>query len=616
MKKGVSIIFAIMLCIFSLNLFAASGDQDLKETIVDLQERLDELESRVDKTEQHTFMDKINFSIELRSRVDSLSYTNMRGLPDWASSMMGLWAFNRLVVPGSDIGGTSLYMGQGSGSGYTFNPQFMQTYSNVLMGMMDGMVQMGFIDQNGFIDMNGNNTFDPQYDMPMIGRTSLGSPFFSNTFGAGDLPLYQAMFKMVQPKQYDYDNDVMYTTRLRMNMESTITDNLKFMGRMTVYKTWGNGAESGFFNGSMSSMMMDGLDVSVPSDDKIRLERAFFTYGGDNWHFSVGRRPSTDGAPTQFKNYGVIGGSPIATLINWQFDGMSLGFNLEDATGIPGSSFKLCYGYGFESGWGNSYSYTSANANVKDVDFAGFISNLYRSSKFQTTVIYAHAFNMTDGFTGTVVMPFVVQGNDINQDGAYDEYYLFANAGGYISRNQPTANIGSMDMASILFEGQTGNFGWFASASYSKTKPEGRSMNPMMQFWGKDALLNDNGGQEDHSGSAVWVGAVYNFENGARIGLEYNHGSQYWFNFTGAEDNIAGAKAAARGDVYEAYFTYPIVGSKFFLQGGYQFYDYAYTGSGNPLGAPIKIENATAFDALMPIADKVKNMYFSLTLRY
>jgi hypothetical protein len=109
---------------------------------------------------------------------------------------------------------------------------------------------------------------------------------------------------------------------------------------------------------------------------------------------------------------------------------------------------------------------------------------------------------------------------------------------------------------------------------------------------------------------------VYNFENGARLGLEYNHGSQYWFNFSGAEDNIVGAKAATRGDVYEMYFTYPIVGQKFFVQGGYQFYDYDYTGSGSPLGAPVKIEEATAFDALMPIADKVKNFYFSITLRY
>jgi len=35
-----------------------------------------------------------------------------------------------------------------------------------------------------------------------------------------------------------------------------------------------------------------------------------------------------------------------------------------------------------------------------------------------------------------------------------------------------------------------------------------------------------------------------------------------------------------------------------------------------PLGAPKKIENATAFDALMPIVDKVDNIYLSLTARY
>ncbi len=610
MKRIVVILLATVL-VSCTGAFAQTNLDKLKEQIADLQDQLDELDERVEVNEQHSIMDKINFSFELRSRVDSLSFDNMRGLPGWASTMMGLWSFNRLAVPAGEIGGVPM----GSGSGYTFNPQFVMANQDLLMGMMPAMMQMGFIDSNGFVDMNGNMAFDP-YDMPMIGTNSLGAPFFSNRFGAQDMPLYQMMFNGVPANVYDYDNDILYTTRLRINMDSRINEHLWFGGRLTMYKVWGNGSETNFFNGSMSSMMMDGLDTSVPSDDKLRVERAFFTYETDNFHFSVGRRPSTEGAPMEYRNYGVKGGSPIATIINWQFDGMSLGWNLEEATGIPGASFKFCYGYGFESGYGNSYSYTSANASVKDVDFGGFIAKLYKTREFEASLIYAHAFSITDGFTGTVVMPFIVQGLDINGDGAFDEYYLSANEGGYISRNQPTSNIGTMDMASLLLEGTHGNLDWFASYSISMAKPDGRSQNPMMQFWGKDAFLNSNGGQEDHDGHAYWLGLAYNFGNGARVGAEYNHGSRYWFNFTGAEDNIAGAKAAARGDVYEAYFVYPFFGNHFFLTGGYQLYDYDYTGSGNPLGEPVKIEDATAFDALMPIADKVRNLYFSLTVRY
>jgi len=610
MKRNLLIIFLI--AVFSVVGVQAQTNLDkLKEQIADLQDQLDEMDERVSVNERHTVMDKINFSYELRTIAYSMNYSDMRGLPDWASTMMGLWAFDRLAVPAGQIGGVPM----GSGSGYTFNPQFVMANQELLMNMMPAMMQMGFIDGNGFVDMNGNMQFD-MYDMPMIGTNSLGTPFFSSTFGGQDAAKYAMMFQGIQPKVYDYDNDLMYTTRLRLDMSSQINENLKFAGRLTMYKVWGNGAETSFFNGQMTSMMMDGLDVSVPSDDKLRVERAFFTYSWDGGHFSVGRRPSTDGPPMEYRNYSVVGGSPITTLINWQFDGMSLGWDLEQLTGIPGASLKLCYGYGFESGYGNSYSYTSANANVKDTQFGGFIAHLYRTKAVDVVLLYAHAFSMADGFTGTVVMPFTVQGMDINQDGVFDEYYLAANDGGYISRNQATSNIGTMDMGTLLVRGEAGNVGYFFSYSYSKTDPDGRSMNPMMQFWGKDALLNDNGGQESHSGNAVWAGIAYNFENGARLGLEYNHGSQYWFNFTGAEDNIVGAKAAARGDVYELYFVYPFYGNHFFLTGGYQMYDYDYTGSGMPLGAPKKIEEATAFDALMPIVDKANNLYFALTVRY
>ena len=69
--------------------------------------------------------------------------------------------------------------------------------------------------------------------------------------------------------------------------------------------------------------------------------------------------------------HSLLGGSPIATIINWQFDGKSLNFGLEDVTEIPGAAFKLCYGVGFESDWGNSYS-LNANSNINDCTFGGF----------------------------------------------------------------------------------------------------------------------------------------------------------------------------------------------------------------------------------------------------
>ena len=49
---------------------------------------------------------------------------------------------------------------------------------------------------------------------------------------------------------------------------------------------------------------------------------------------------------------------------------------------------------------------------------------------------------------------------------------------------------------------------------------------------------------------------------------------------------------------------------------GGQFYDYEYTGSGNPLGAPVKISEVNSLDALNAVVDEVWVGYLSATLRF
>ena len=68
--------------------------------------------------------------------------------------------------------------------------------------------------------------------------------------------------------------------------------------------------------------------------------------------------------------------------------------------------------------------------------------------------------------------------------------------------------------------------------------------------------------------------------------------------------------------MFEGYYIQPVFKNNFFLKLGGKFYDYEYTGSGNPLGAPVKISDATAFDTLFPVADKVTDLYLSATLRF
>ena len=216
-------------------------------------------------------------------------------------------------------------------------------------------------------------------------------------------------------------------------------------------------------------------------------------------------------------------------------------------------------------------------------------------------------------------MPFIAYKDDLNNDGV-NEYYFQKNYGGYISRLEPSTNIGDWDAASLLLktnltERFDKDIDLFLSGSWSHTNPSQISQNPFYELMGQ-GLLSSNGNLESHDGYMVYAGAIFPMPLEARLGLEYNYGSKYWFNFTGAEDSLVSSKLAARGQVYEAYYIQPIFSHNFFVQLGSQYYDYDYTGSGNPLGEPVKIDELTSLDALFPVVDKVWNVYLSATFRY
>jgi len=419
------------------------------------------------------------------------------------------------------------------------------------------------------------------------------------------------------PDKQDVDNNIIYTNRFRLNMKAKINNHLNFAGRMAAYKVFGDSTGVNFNNGSLNDVAMDGNTTSLPHGDTIRLERAYFNYhrpvGDIPINISLGRRPSTEGPPMEYRNYSLEGGSPLATIINWQFDGASLNFGLEDVTGIPGAALKFCYGLGFEGGFGNASSLGISTPEVDDVHLAGFIATLYDDDVNSLVFSYARGFNITDGFTGLTVMPFIVSKNDSGQ------FSFTPNSGAFISRMEPTNNIGDWDAASMLFRtnfaDQFADIDFFVAGSWSHTDPSDFSKNPFYELMGV-GLLSSNGQLESHNGYSVYTGAIFPMPFDARLGIEYNYRSKYWFPFTGAEDSLVASKIAARGNVFEAYYIQPIYKDNFFLQLGGQYYDYDYTGSGNPLGAPVKISEATAFDTLFPVIDKVWVGYLSATVRF
>lgn len=430
--------------------------------------------------------------------------------------------------------------------------------------------------------------------------------YFTNNLTFNQLKGYMAMFPPEMQQQlmasllpgafakgYDVNNSLLYTNRVRLSMQADVADNVSFTGRLAMYKTWGDSTGVQVFNGQSNTFNIDGNTAGVPNSDILRVERAYFDWkdiGGSSFYISIGRRPSTAGPPMNLRQDELRGGTPMGALIDFQFDGITVGYHLAEQ-----STFRLCYGRGYESGFGNGEVLKQPADRLKDVDFFGINWDIWSddSMLIQTTV--ARAFNISDGFNGLIVLPNnPLTGQPVGAP--------------VVMRFTPSANLGNMDIAGLVIQRTDGPFDWFVNVDYVKSHPD----NVTTPFGGLYSDPFDT--PAPHSGSMIYVGGRYTLPNEkTMIGLEYNRGSKYWFNFTPAQDDIIAPKTNTRGKVFEAYLIHHIA-KKFLVKLDYINYDYEYSGSGWHLGAPKKLDSTPILG--FPTYDKAQMVTLSMTARF
>ena len=349
-----------------------------------------------------------------------------------------------------------------------------------------------------------------------------------------------------------------------------------------------------------------------------QLDKLISNYSNSNKYtpftVSLGRNPAENNQSKDVTAYNTDRQS-LPHAINWQIDGLAIGLDFSKITSIKGLQLTLIYGEGYDNDL-KYIRFLESSLTQDDVNFLGYIARFFDNGTTKVSHMYAHAFDVTDGFDGLVAMPFAITGVDSNHDGIYDAYFIDANRGGYISGFEATANIGSMDLANISLSSELFGVKYFIDLAGSYCRPDGISKIPMMQFMGTDSLLNSNGEQKNRAGYSIWAGinvpvAVTN----GTLGLEFNWGSQYWLSFNKVSDSFVINKLSTRGKVYELYYRQPLFNSKLEVSLGVQHYDYEYIGSGTPLGKPIKIGNLSPWDTLLPVINKGEELYY-MTLNY
>ena len=531
---------------------AAAPADGAKEEVIspaELQTNVRDLNDRVLETERKSLKDRLEWGGDYRFEAHTIRGNvpaHYDGMQLQNLTVKTLWLF----APTSQ-----------GGLGMTFDPSMLQQMTpNQFSGFIGQQVQQNYSQYQFFTNnltfgglKQAIGQFSPQMQQMLIS--------------------YLTQVSGVYRSAYDANTDTLLTNRLRLKFEAKVADNISFGARLGMYKVFGDGTGVQVFNGQPNSMNIDGTTTGVPNSDQVRVERVFFNWnniGGSKLYLSIGRRPAVGGPPLHYRDDELRGGTPSGALFDFQYDGMTVGYHVTDKM-----TLRACYGLGYSSGFGNGNLLKTPADRLKDVHLAGGVFDLYETDHTFIQALVARAWNVTDGFNGLVVMP----NNPLTGDPI---------AAPVIMRYTPSANLGAIDLYGVVLQKKLGQFDLFASANWDSLRPNGQTT-PFGGLGGDpfDTPVN-------HDGHMFYVGARYSIpkdDGRTKIGVEFNQGSKYWFNFSNAEDDIIAPKTNTRGEVYEAYLTHRIA-DHFIFKADYIRYNYTWSGSGWHIGAPKRLDSS------------------------
>jgi len=278
--------------------------------------------------------------------------------------------------------------------------------------------------------------------------------------------------------------------------------------------------------------------------------------------FSIGRRPTTDGNPSQFRT-GTDGDATPMAFMDWPFDGLTMGYAWNwGAAALGESRLRFCYGRGFEDGLEEA----DAIQSIDDMDFAGFSWDAMKKDDMFAYIQVFKAFNV------------------INYPNFQDPI-INANFG-TLSGMGDRKNLGNILHTAAVFQNKVSNFSYFASGGWSQTQPDADGM---FNDYAAMAMRLAGPNTENEDGYSAYVGVRYDIDAvGLKIGAEFNYGSENWVAMSPGHDDIYMSKLATRGQVYEVYGLYDLPTgemiskyAKTFIRFGYQHYEYDYSGSGD-----------------------------------
>lgn len=405
---------------------------------------------------------------------------------------------------------------------------------------------------------------------------------------------------------YKPKNETLYSNRFGLDLNMKAAQDVSVSARLLMYKTFGASDEGALTNSGSAPFFSDRVGVfdgtlgHIPSSSFLNVDRVYATWSNiaeqDIW-FSVGRRPSTNGAPSHLRANTArpgTGGTP-ALLVDYAFDGMTLGW-APDIDALPGAYGKICYGRGYESGFSKALT-----NSLEDTDMLGISVVPIDTDPLRVWLQWNRGFSIFDA-------------------------PKMSNT--YFGTTMPKTNLGDIDwygagaLGTIKKVGP-GDLNWFADVGMSVTHPNDK-VSSQFGFQGlmTGAFFNPEA-PSSKTGSAFYLGLRYDLPSKTKLGAEFNHGSKNWITFAPAAGDSWTSKVGTRGNVYEVYAIQEINAkpissfmAKSFFRLGFQYYDFQYTGSNNWVGAPVKISDVNGQMMTTTPLSKAYNAYATFEVKF
>jgi len=388
------------------------------------------------------------------------------------------------------------------------------------------------------------------------------------------------------------------SNRFRLNLRAQVSDNLKFTSRLSMLRHWSDDdfpvyPDVNFLNSNR-----------VPGNINLKVERAYVDYFFEPIEllplaFTFGRLPSTDGLPTDLRENTPRKSTYPAIAYNVESDGIALSMDLEPMTKLPQTAARFIFSLRHDDHekyfMGKQLSEKKGVYRV-DEEAMGPVHFLV----FQLESHFPNFFGGLLGIINVLHIPSAAK-PDFRYTDALSQFYVEGSPL-FIKGEDSLGNLTkyTLFLESKQFFGF--NFDWFVGMSYLKTHAKSavefmldpRKLNPainldplparnaydILKGYGANyaaqlqalesaptpiGLLN-NDGQSNHDGHCIHVGGriklPIKMAQCPKLGIEYNHGSQYWTNFGEASEDPL-QKLATRGEAWDFYLLQPI--SRFFM---------------------------------------------------